>query len=204
LRGLWDASDLQGRFVYPSGMRIFFAIPVPDDVKTALCDAAERLVPLASGVTWCKRDQLHITLIFLGEIAPPILSHVTAAADHVCATLPPFDCHAQGWGIFGTKRMPRTLWAGVDPSPELDALHERLWSELKKYGFKNEAPDFRPHITLGRCHGDANNRNVVEAMDADEQTEFGVWAVKGVTLYESRLTPRGALYRKLNQSPLLG
>ena len=185
-------------------MRIFLAIPVPDDVKATLCDAVGRLAPIASGVTWCKRDQLHITLIFLGEAAPSIMPHVTAAADRVCATLPPFACRAQGWGVFGTKRMPKTLWAGVDLSPELDALYERLWLELKKYGFKNEASDFRPHITLGRCRNDANNRGVVEAMADDEQTDFGAWKVKGVTLYESRLTPRGALYRKLSQSPLLG
>lgn len=195
---------LPERFVYPPVMRIFLAIPVPDDVKATLCDAVGRLAPIASGVTWCKRDQLHITLIFLGEAAPSIMPHVTAAADRVCATLPPFACRAQGWGVFGTKRMPKTLWAGVAPSPALDALYERLWLELKKYGFKNEASDFRPHITLGRCHSDANNRAVVEAMADDEQTEFGVWTVKAVALYESRLTPRGALYRKLSQSPLQG
>ena len=92
-------------------MRLFFAIPVPDDVKISLCNAVDRLAPIASGVAWRKRDQLHITLAFLGEVAPLILPHVTAAADRVCATLPPFVCRAYGLGVFGTKHMPTTLWA---------------------------------------------------------------------------------------------
>jgi len=185
-------------------MRLFFAIPVPDAVKTSLRNAIDRLAPGASGVKWCKRDQLHITLAFLGEVAPLILPHVTAAADRVCATLPPFVCRAHGLGIFGTKRMPTTLWAGIDPAPELDLLHEQLWLELEKYGLKNTKLDFRPHITLGRCRSKTNNRSMVRAMENDEEIEFGDWTVKGVTLYESRLTPHGALHRRLNQSPLLG
>ncbi|MBP8801320.1 MAG: RNA 2',3'-cyclic phosphodiesterase [Kiritimatiellae bacterium] len=185
-------------------MRLFFAIPVPDDVKISLCNAVDRLAPIASGVAWCKRDQLHITLAFLGEVAPLILPHVTAAADRVCATLPPFVCRAYGLGVFGTKRMPTTLWAGVDPSPELDLLHEQLWLELEKYGLKKKTSDFRPHITLGRCRSKTNNRSLVRAMENDGEIEFGDWTVKGVTLYESRLTPHGALHRRLNQSPLLG
>ncbi len=185
-------------------MRIFLALALPEEVKTALSDAVARLSPTATEVTWCKRDQLHITLIHLGEVAPSILPHVTAAADRVCASLPPFACRLSGWGFFGTKRMPRTVWAGVVPSPKLEDLHERLWQAFNKYGFKNEAPDFMPHLTLGRCRDAVNNRALVEAMDTDEHTDFGTWTVKGVTLYESRLTPRGALYRKLSQSPLLG
>lgn len=185
-------------------MRLFFAIPVPDEVKASLCNVVDRLTSVASNVTWCKRDQLHITLAFLGEVAPLILPHVTAAADRVCAMLSPFVCRAHGLGIFGTKRMPTTLWAGIDPSPELDFLHEQLWLELEKYGLKNKTSDFRAHITLGRCRSKTNNRNLVRAMENDEEIEFGDWTVKGVALYESRLTPQGALHRRLNQSPLLG
>ncbi|OQC32523.1 MAG: 2',5' RNA ligase family [Verrucomicrobia bacterium ADurb.Bin070] len=190
--------------MYSLPMRIFLALPLPDDVKASLCDAVGRLKPMASEVTWHTREQLHITLIYLGEVAPSILPHVTAAVDRVCAALPPFACRAYGWGFFGTKRMPNTLWAGVAPSRQLEALHERLWLELKKFGFKDEGPDFRPHITLGRCRNAAKNRALVEAMAADEQDNFGGWTVKSVALYESRLTPRGALYRKLSLSPLLG
>jgi 2'-5' RNA ligase len=132
-------------------MRAFLAITLPDEVKAKLCEAVKRLTPIAEGVTWCKRDQLHLTLAFLGEVSPAILPHVTAASERICAARPVFPCRAYGLGFFGNKRNPKVLWAGVDPSPDLDALHESLWQELKKFGFKNDEQAFRPHITLGRC-----------------------------------------------------
>jgi 2'-5' RNA ligase len=183
-------------------MRAFLAIALPDEVKARLTEAIKRLTPLAEGVTWCKRDQLHLTLAFLGEVSPAILPHVTAASERVCAALPAFDCRAYGLGFFGNKRNPKVLWAGVDPSPELEALHEGLWKELKKFGFEDKEGEFRPHITLGRCREAARNHPVIEAMADDEDVAFGEWDVKRVTLYESRLTPQGAVYRNLGHIPL--
>ena len=185
-------------------MRAFFGIPVPDDVKTQLAAAVQRLAPQANEVTWCKRDQFHVTLAYLGEVSPAILPHVTAVAERVCAAQSAFTCEASGFGFFGTKRNPKTLWAGIAPTAEWDVLYERLWAELTKFGFKNKEPAFRPHITLGRCRESARNQAVVQAMDADEATAFGDWEVKRVTLYESRLTPHGAVYRNLAHAPLAG
>jgi 2'-5' RNA ligase len=183
-------------------MRVFLAIAVPDEIKSAFVPVIQRLTPLASDVKWCDRDQFHVTLAFLGEVAPSILPHVTAATDRVCASVPSFVCRAYGLGFFGTKRNPRTLWAGIDPAPELGELHGRLRAELKKYGFREGEAELRPHVTLGRCRESVNNRAVVEAMDADGDVDFGSWTVSRVTLYESRLTPRGALYRALSRSAL--
>jgi len=185
-------------------MRTFLAIPLPDEVKAQLTAAVQRLAPLAHEVKWCTKDQFHLTLAFLGEVSPAILPHLTEAANRVCAALPAFKCRAYGFGFFGTKRNPKTLWAGIDLTPELDALYERLWLELGKFGYKNREPDFRPHVTLGRCLESARNDAVVRAMDADEAFEFGEWRVTRVTLYESRLTPRGATYHTLGSSPLAG
>jgi 2'-5' RNA ligase len=185
-------------------MRVFLAIALPDDVKAKLTSAVQRFAPVAIDVKWYTKDQFHLTLAYLGEVSPAILPHVTAAADRVCATLPAFPCRAFGLGFFGTKRNPQTLWAGIDPQPTLEALQESLWKELKKFGFENGEPDFSPHITLGRCRESARNHPVVEAMDADEEVSFGEWEVARVTLFESRLTPRGALYRALSHSALAG
>jgi len=178
-------------------MRVFYAIAVPDDVKTRLAAAAQRLAPAAVDVAWCTRDQYHLTLAFLGEVAPAILPHVTVAVERVCAATSPFACRAFGFGFFGNRRNPKTLWAGVDPTSEMEALHEALWGALKKFGFPNKEADFRPHITLGRCRENARNQAVTQAMDDDEDAAFGEWSVRRVTLYESRPTPRGTAYRTL-------
>jgi 2'-5' RNA ligase len=178
-------------------MRAFLAIAVPEDVQARLTETIQRLAPSAVDVAWCKRDQFHLTLAFLGDISPAILPHVTAATERVCSALSSFKCHAYGLGFFGTKRNPKILWAGVEPSPTLEALHEGLWTELKKFGYENEEGDFLPHITIGRCREAARNHPLVKAMDADEAVAFGEWDVQRVTLYESRLSPHGAVYRNL-------
>ena len=183
-------------------MRAFLAITIPDEIKAQLSAAIKRFTPVAVDVKWCNKDQMHLTLAFLGEVAPAILPHVTAAANRVCTAFPAFDCRAYGLGFFGTKRNPKTLWAGVDPSSELDALYEGLWKELKKFGFENDEQDFRPHITLGRCRESTRNLPLIEAMDEDTEVEFGEWTVKRVTLLESRLTPRGPVYHALDHAPL--
>jgi 2'-5' RNA ligase len=185
-------------------MRTFLAIALPDEVKANLAAAIQRLAPEAVDVSWCKRDQLHLTLAFLGETAPAILPHVTAAAERLCAARPAFSCRCYGLGFFGNKRNPKVIWAGVDPSGELESLHSDLWSALTKFGFEDREAGFRPHVTLGRCREAARNHALIEAMDADEEVAFGEWEVKRVTLYESRLTPQGALHKNLGHVQLGG
>ncbi len=185
-------------------MRVFLAIQLPDEVKAKLTAAVQRFSPFAIDVKWYTKDQFHLTLAYLGEVSPAILPYVTAAADRVGASIPPFTCHINGLGYFGTKRNPQVLWAGVEPAPELMAMQEGLWTGLKKFGYVNAEDEFHPHITLGRCRESARNLPVIEAMDADPATDFGQWDVTRVTLFESRLTPRGSLYRTLGHSALTG
>ena len=189
-------------FVYLVPMRVFLAIAVPDGVKAQLLKAIERLAPAATDVKWSTKDQFHLTLAFLGEVSPAILPHVREAIARVCSGKPAFTCHAYGLGFFGSKRNPQTVWAGVDPVPELETLQENLCAQLKKFGFENKEADFRPHITLGRCRESARNHDLIRAMDADEDIEFGEWEATRITLYESRLTPRGPVYRNLGQTNL--
>ena len=180
-------------------MRSFIGIPLPDGVKTKLQAAVKRLTPNAVDVSWCTSTQFHLTLAFLGETAPAILPHVSSAMTRICATVPPFTCRAYGFGFFGTKRNPKTIWAAVDPIPALGALNEAIGIELKRFGFQVDEDEFRPHITLGRCKERARNHPLVEAMNEDEAMDFGSWPVTGLTLFESRLTPKGAVYATLNR-----
>ncbi|MDX9868606.1 MAG: RNA 2',3'-cyclic phosphodiesterase [Kiritimatiellia bacterium] len=183
-------------------MRVFLALPLPDPVTSRLTDTVRRLEPVAADVTWCRKEQFHVTLAFLGEAAPAIVPHLTDACGRVCAACPPFSCRARGLGFFGSKRTPRTLWAGVDPVPELMALREALWQTLPKFGFADNATHFRPHITLGRCREGSRNLRLIEVMDADDPAEYGSWRVQRVTLYESRPSSRGSSYRAVSPLPL--
>lgn len=183
-------------------MRVFIAIGLPDDLKDRLSESAARLEPLGEGVKWVHRDLMHVTLAFLGEIAPAFLQHINSAVQKVCETSPRFSCEVSGYGFWGTKRNPTTVWAAVSMPPELEQLQERLSKAVKKFGFTVDTENFRPHITLGRCRESCRNRRLIEAMDTDENAEFGQLAVNKVTIYESRLGPKGPVYRTLMKFPL--
>jgi len=185
-------------------MRSFIAIAIPDTVKVQLSAAVKRLEPHATDVTWCTKDQFHLTLAFLGEISPAILPHLYEKLPQLCATIQPFRCRTFGYGFFGTKRNPKTIWVGAEPVQELEALNEALCEMLNRFGFKLESETFRPHITLGRCKERARNHPLVLAMDEEEQLDFGSWSADGLTLFESRLTPKGSIYLKLNRFPFSG
>jgi 2'-5' RNA ligase len=185
-------------------MRSFIAITLPQETKTALTAAMKRLAPVAVDVSWRNVNQLHLTLAFLGEVAPAILPHLSTALTRVCGTLPAVPCRAYGFGFFGNRRNPKVIWAGLDLSPEMETLHSELWKELKRFGFKTDEDLFRPHITLGRCKERARNQALIAAMDADTETDFGKWVATDITLYESRLSPKGALYSPLNKFRLGG
>ncbi|MEI6646480.1 MAG: RNA 2',3'-cyclic phosphodiesterase [bacterium] len=180
-------------------MRSFIAITIPDVVKTQLQAAVKRLTPHAVDVAWYSVTQFHLTITFLGETSPAILPHVSSALTRICATVQPFTCRAYGFGYFGTKRNPKVIWAGVDPMPELDMLHEAIGSELKRFGLKTEEDEFRPHITLGRCQERARNHPLVDVMNEDERIAFGSWPVSSLTLCESRVMPKGSIYPLINR-----
>ena len=190
--------------LYPVFMRIFLAITPPEEVKARFAEAVQRLTPFGTDIVWCKRDQFHLTLAYLGEVSPAILPHATAAAERVCSTLPAFDCRAYGFGFFGNKRNPKTFWASIEPTPELDALHEGLWRAFSRFGFKDAEEEFRPHITLGRGREASRNAALLEAMDADEAIDFGAWSVSRITFYESKPAPHGPVHRILAQIGLAG
>ena len=186
-------------------MRVFLAISLPDEMRAGLTAAIRRFAPLIEGVKWCQRDQMHLTLVFLGEVAPAFVQHIAEAVQTVCGTLPAFSCAVNGYGFWGNKRNPTALWAGVEMPPELEELQRRLVRALKKLGFSDLTDeDFRPHITLGRCKTVRKNGalDLLRAMDADPDADFGSLEVAKVTLFESRLTPKGPIYRTMAKFPL--
>ena len=133
-------------------MRVFLAISLPDEMRTGLTAAIRRFSPLIEGVKWCQRDQMHLTLVFLGEVAPAFVQHIAEAVQTVCGAFPAFSCAVNGYGFWGNKRNPTALWAGVEMPEELESLQEKLVRAVKKLGFPDLSSEgFQPHITLGRC-----------------------------------------------------
>lgn len=182
-------------------MRLFIAIELKADIKDGLSAAIKKFREYAPTVKWCEPHQLHLTLAFLGEVSPPFVPHLKGALEHFCAAQQPLEVSLYGLGYFGTKRAPRSVWVGVNPTPELMEVQERVGKELQRFGLKEMTRDFRPHVTLGRVKTAGRQDQLIRAMQAEKSINFGCQQVAGLTLFESTLTPKGSRYRALLRAP---
>ena len=168
-------------------MRLFVGIALPDEVARSLA-ALQAGVP---GARWMTREQLHLTLRFIGEAD----GRTAAAIDDALATIsaPPFTLELKGVGLFGGKR-PHTLWAGVAANEALFHLQRKIESALQRIGLEADRRKYTPHVSLARLKGTPNG-HVIDFL-ADHALYASVpFAVNGFILYSSLLTPNGSIYR---------
>jgi RNA 2',3'-cyclic 3'-phosphodiesterase len=125
-------------------LRLFTAIDIPPDVKAALSTVLDRLRPLAK-LSWIPLEKLHITTKFIGEWPEERLDDLKRALASIKAPAP-VDIVIRGLG-----RLPRVLYAAVEPNEALTALAAATERAVGVSG-EDQADNrvYRPHITLAR------------------------------------------------------
>jgi len=129
----------------PVNQRLFFALWPDDATRTALAEVAEDMPHQGRG-RMVHPEDLHLTLIFLGDTPSENISCLTEAADSL--HLPGFSLtldRVECWGRGGI------LWCGPTETPSgLRDLFSSLQQGLAGCGFPPERRPFRAHITLAR------------------------------------------------------
>jgi RNA 2',3'-cyclic 3'-phosphodiesterase len=170
--------------------RLFAAIRPPQFVRDALLS----LMGGISGARWQDEDQLHLTLRFIGEFDRHTAEDVAAALGSVHH--PSFELAVSGLGRFDRRGVPVTIWAGVAPAKPVRALHKKVDQAMTRVGLDPERRAFHPHITLARLGRDAGS---VQAFLEQAPVALPPFAVDAFGLYESRLTPEGAMYTEVER-----
>jgi RNA 2',3'-cyclic 3'-phosphodiesterase len=150
--------------------RLFFALWPSPGVRREL----SRLVRQFSKHPGCPHqpEDLHVTLVFLGPVAPSKLDCITQAADRIHASVFNLSLHHLG---FWSR--PRILWAAPESTPEpLSDLVRGLQDELANCGFEAESRPYRPHVTLLRKSYPVDSEPLEPPID---------WAVNEFVLAES-------------------
>jgi RNA 2',3'-cyclic 3'-phosphodiesterase len=171
-------------------MRSFLALEVSAPVADYLSEVAERLSKRTREVKWVKRDAIHITLKFLGEIEEAVAGKIHDALEPISSRFAPFVVSLKEIDAFPSRRRARVvivrLNKGID---ETKALFAAVEEGLTGFDFEREAREFTPHVTLGRM------RTPAAFPDGDlpplERMEF---SVDELVLFKSTLAPGGALY----------
>ncbi len=168
-------------------MRLFVALPVPDAV-------VEGLLLIQSGVPgarWQTREQLHLTLRFIGDVDGREANAIHDTLSGVSA--PGFTLTLKGVGEFGGKN-PRALWAGIESNDALLHLQRKIETALQRIGIEAEPRKFTPHVSLARLKATPSGR-VMDYIVDHALYASAPFAVNAFLLYSSHLSPNGSLYR---------
>ena len=178
--------------------RLFIAVDVDDRTRAAIDHLSEMLrrdaaVQELGKATWVQKDRLHLTLFFFGE-ANEAQEAMPVGALAKPLTTPAFDLTFRGFGFFPGKGPPRVLWLGIaDGLEPLRAVHAEIGARMGTPPESREA--FTPHLTLARfrdrVRGGARGRI---AQIGTVPASAGPCRIDRVTLYESRLSPKGPTY----------
>lgn len=191
-----------------TSIRSFVAIEIPDEVRAALAALQQELKARApaKSVRWTRSGSIHLTLQFLGDVAPGKVDAIADALRAVCSDYHPFTFQVQDLGVFPNSRRPRVVWVGVaEPSGILLALQKGVSQALVPLGFESEKRAFKPHLTLGRASHRAGRQDLADVGDLIQGSEIGSLGqvhVDHITLMKSDLKPSGAVYTPLAVAPL--
>lgn len=186
-------------------MRLFAGIGLTPLCRAAIATAVATLRADPAPVSWVAPGNLHVTMKFLGEISRDRVGDVADALSGVAASFEPFGLEAEGAGLFPGTSNPRVLWVGLrEPLELVRELHENMENALSGAGFPREDRPFHPHITVGRARGVPPPAWGDRFLRALSGRRFGEVPVPKITLYESRLSPGGAVYAVVREFPLSG
>ena len=180
-------------------IRAFLAIDLNPSIRKALDQFQDQVDPILS-IKWVVPSSIHLTVKFLGDIQEEQVPVLQEALREVVKETSSFLLTIKGLGGFPSLQKPRILWVGVSGEVDhLELLVACVESALSPLGFAQEDRPFHPHLTLSRIK--SNSREIGRLLESSDllkkECVFGDLTVDRLCLFQSQLTPNGAIYSKL-------
>lgn len=166
--------------------RLFTALEIPQSAALSLSLLRGGL----PGARWIDRENFHITLRFIGDVDHRTADDLVNGLDRVHRSQ--FDLSLVGTGLFGSKK-PHSIWAGVQPSAQLNALQADIERVCQRIGLPQEPRKFTPHVTLARLKN-ARVDDVVHYMNGRGNFSAGPFTVTRFVVMSSRDSVGGGPY----------
>lgn len=182
-------------------IRAFLAVEPTEDVLQAVSRLQENLKKEIKGkISWTRPQGNHITLKFFGNIDQDDVKNICAIIKNQIASVPTLSLNVEKIGAFPDARRPRVLWLGTTGDiDKLAALQTQVERDFEGIGFPRENRPFHAHLTLGRIKIPQEITGIKEAMDKYKDFAAGGFNCKELVLFQSKLTPQGAVYTKLEK-----
>jgi RNA 2',3'-cyclic 3'-phosphodiesterase len=174
-------------------MRLFASIPIPNPAREQILKLLGHLREGGWPVRWVHDEGLHMTLKFFGEVAPERLDVIQEALRFASAGTGALPLQLGELGAFPSRSRPRILWVGLETTPVLELLQDRIERGCEAIGFPPEGAPFQPHVTLGRVREGQRlpPGGLDHHADGFEKVAF---VAPELVLYESVLTTSGPRY----------
>ena len=187
-------------------IRSFLAFELPEEFKKIISRASGEMKKSSLNVRWVKVGNIHLTVVFIGDLATEHFDPMGEGVSEVCWEYDPFNIAINGAGVFSSRRNPRVLWIGLDGEIDrMAAFRDTLLKKLKPFGIKEEKRPFNPHLTLGRFRKGAKSGVHLDNLLLEyKNLTSPACTLRELALFKSDLKPGGAVYTKLNEWPLGG
>ena len=175
---------------FAPGRRWFVAVTLPDAIKDDL--AALRIE--ASGIRWTPREQMHLTLRYIGGADSEIIQRLAKGLGRIAVE--PFLLTPEGVGRFPPRGNPRVFWGGVGSGhPRLFQLQGKVEEAVIAAGLEPETRRFHPHITLARIKPAASG-SINDFLKRHRNYIGGPFRVDAFSLWVSYLQADGPVHHR--------
>ena len=164
-------------------MRLFIAILLNEDIEDLVTDVQETFRRLHVNGNYSPKENLHITLVFIGEYSDP--DEVLEIMESV--RFKPFKITADGIGCFDD-----VWWTGVEENENLENLVKQLRHALADAGIPFDRKGFKGHVTFLR-KPDYSEERRIEALNIGSAE----MTVKRISLMLSTSGKNGMIYTEL-------
>ena len=183
--------------------RIFIAINLPEKVKNELNDFQLKHPNLPA--RWTKKENLHITLLFIGLATEEEIKNITKTIKEASLKHKSFPLKLNEICYGPQNKMPpRMVWTIGEKSEEISRLHKDLKNSLT-YNLKSFKPNDRTystHITLARIN-EWNFRKIEpEERPLTKESISLEFKVNSIEIMESQLKKTGPEYTILESIQL--
>ncbi len=183
--------------------RLFIAIPIDEAIQKQIATLREEgvqaglITEKGSRISWARLEQLHVTLIFLGETPLRLRGPIEQVIHEAAKATPPFSLTLSGLSVFPSLSKPRIIFAGIVEEASLMVLHRELAFGIEALGVQLESRPFQPHLTVGRIQTGGLSENGKRWIVEKGQVEIGDQEVTSIHLMASQLHPTGSVYTSL-------
>ena len=182
-------------------VRSFISIDLEDQlILSRIASILSSLQSLGGDLKPVERENIHLTLKFLGNVSATRLGEVKSSLQQV--SFASFTAEVKGAGAFPNLNHMNVIWVGVNEGwSQVEQIYEQVEKLLSGLGFRRENRPFSPHITIARVRSSRKRDEIANFLRRLTEESFGTITIDKVRLKQSILSSSGPKYSTLLEIP---